>query len=416
MKPDHDFLIVGAGVIGSSTGYYLKKLLPEAEVTIIDMNNRPGAGNTSKSAALYRNIFSSSTSQALAGSSIAYYNNIVKEGSVVNKSSGIQLNPIGYLWLFSRQQWQTTIEARSKLQMERDGMDILDIKDIKEIYEISSEKGEQLPGIHRGIHGHSCGSLSGMGLAEHYSTMFRELGGSCIFNTRMNSLDIAGEEQGYAPWSHVRINGVIEDDGTRHDAKNVVMCTGAWTHDLLVDAGIAPNVFPKKRQLFGLKLNSMEQINGPGTMDPLPAVILPAGGVYLKPIPEKDFLVVGCADDLGQPYSMDDPKPDIDYFEKAIRPVLDHYFPALEYSVITQWAGYYSYHWPDKNPVIESVANLTWITGTSGSGIMKADAIGRIGAAKLAGLEYAELANGIRFRVSDLSLRERSVENEFFII
>ncbi len=67
-------------------------------------------------------------------------------------------------------------------------------------------------------------------------------------------------------------------------------------------------------------------------------------------------------------------------------------------------------------PVIESVANLTWVGGTSGSGIMKADAVGRISAAGLQGKEEAVLADGTRFEVSKLSLRRRDVEREELII
>ena len=67
-------------------------------------------------------------------------------------------------------------------------------------------------------------------------------------------------------------------------------------------------------------------------------------------------------------------------------------------------------------PVIESVANITWVGGTSGSGIMKADAIGRIAAARLQGHKDSVLADGSRFRVSKLSLRDREVEKEEMII
>jgi FAD-dependent oxidoreductase domain-containing protein 1 len=55
-------------------------------------------------------------------------------------------------------------------------------------------------------------------------------------------------------------------------------------------------------------------------------------------------------------------------------------------------------------------------SGTSGSGIMKADAVGRIAAAGLIGYEEAVLADGTRFKVSRLSLRNRDVEMEELII
>jgi glycine/D-amino acid oxidase-like deaminating enzyme len=52
-----DYIIIGAGVIGSSTAFYLKSALPGSRILLIDRNHT--AGNTAKSAALYRNFFSS---------------------------------------------------------------------------------------------------------------------------------------------------------------------------------------------------------------------------------------------------------------------------------------------------------------------------------------------------------------------
>ncbi|MDL5501932.1 MAG: FAD-dependent oxidoreductase, partial [Candidatus Methanoperedens sp.] len=87
-----DFIINGAGVIGSATACYLKKALPGSKILLIDRNHTAGAGNTAKSAALFRNFFSSRINRALAGSSISYY---------LELGSKVQLDPIGYLWLFS---------------------------------------------------------------------------------------------------------------------------------------------------------------------------------------------------------------------------------------------------------------------------------------------------------------------------
>ena len=89
-----NFGIIGAGVIGSSTAYYLKKALPEKRILLIDRNHMAGAGNTAKSAALYRNFFSSRTSRVLAAGSIRYYFDL---------GDKIHLDLIGYLWLFSEE-------------------------------------------------------------------------------------------------------------------------------------------------------------------------------------------------------------------------------------------------------------------------------------------------------------------------
>ena len=128
-------------------------------------------------------------------------------------------------------------------------------------------------------------------------------------------------------------------------------------------------------------------------------------------------MILGLADDLGQPYSMDDRSNDEEYFNRGIVPVIEHYFPDLkDWELKMRWAGHYSYHWPDKNPVIESMQNITWAAGTSGSGIMKADAVGRITASKVLNIKTADLHDGSRMLVSDLSLKYRNVENESFVI
>ncbi|MEM3553957.1 MAG: FAD-dependent oxidoreductase, partial [Candidatus Bathyarchaeia archaeon] len=66
----------------------------------------------------------------------------------------------------------------------------------------------------------------------------------------------------------------------------------------------------------------------------------------------------------------------------------------------------------DGHPVIFEERDLIVVGGASGSGIMKADAIGRIAAALYNGEEYALLFGDRKFKVSDLSIKERRVEPE----
>ena len=73
----------------------------------------------------------------------------------------------------------------------------------------------------------------------------------------------------------------------------------------------------------------------------------------------------------------------------------------------------------DKNPVVfkaNGIDGLQVVAAGSGSGIMKADAIGRIAAALYNDLEYAELFGGSKFKVSRLGLEERDVDKEDFVI
>ncbi len=80
---DFDYIIAGTRVVGSSIAYYLKSELPENNILLLDRNYTVGAGNTARSATLYRNFFSLFTSRMLAGSSIKYYLELC-EGILIN--------------------------------------------------------------------------------------------------------------------------------------------------------------------------------------------------------------------------------------------------------------------------------------------------------------------------------------------
>ncbi len=401
-----DYIIVGAGVIGSSTAYYLKKALPGKKILLLDRNHTAGAGNTAKSAALYRNFFSSNTSRMLAGSSIKYY---------LGLGDKVKLDPIGYLWLFSKDQWAASRKTIERLDPQENKFEILSRGAIGEILRINYQAKDHFPDVHAGIFCHLCGSLSAMALAQDYASEFKSMGGEVSFNTDIKKFNLTGQKSRYAPWDEVYVDGIVDQEGNTYSAKEFIIATGAWTHDLLAPLGIASGILPKKRQLFALKIEDPAQFLTDQARKP--AIILPAGGVYIKPVIDRNIIIAGCADDLGQPFLMSDPEPDPLYFHSAIEPVLKHYFPGLRDSMLSlKWAGYYDYHWPDMTPVIESVANLTWVGGTSGSGIMKADAVGRIAAARLQGHDEAVLADGTMFKVSRLSLRDREEEKEELII
>ena len=73
----------------------------------------------------------------------------------------------------------------------------------------------------------------------------------------------------------------------------------------------------------------------------------------------------------------------------------------------------------DKNPVVfkpEGISGVLVVTAGSGSGIMKADAIGRITEALYRGEEYADLFGNTSFKVSRLGLKNRDVDKEYFVI
>ena len=148
---NYDYIIVGAGVIGCSTAYYLKKKNPNLNILIIEKNQRAGFGNTAKSAALYRNLFSSKTSRKLSTSSINFYYKI---------SDNIKLHKSGYLWLFSEEQWEANKNIINKLDKENLEIEIFQKEDIGKYLNINFLSSKNFQNIRNCIFCKKCGSLS----------------------------------------------------------------------------------------------------------------------------------------------------------------------------------------------------------------------------------------------------------------
>jgi len=121
---------------------------------------------------------------------------------------------------------------------------------------------------------------------------------------------------------------------------------------------------------------------------------------------------------LGRAFSYeDDPQPEDNFWEFGIHQVLRKYLPQFDgLKPHNAWAGHYVYQTADRTPVAFESNNCIVVSGDSGSGIMKADALGRVAAALYAGHSFAELHGGRRFDVNQIGVKHRRVEYERFVI
>lgn len=152
--------------------------------------------------------------------------------------------------------------------------------------------------------------------------------------------------------------------------------------------------------------------------DALPLTVLPRAGVYLKAELTEGSIWLGCADNIGRGFKLeDDPQPEEDYYTNNIYHILVRYYPCFEdLRPVNMWAGQYAINGYDGIPVVADYPGLIYVGAASGSGIMKCDALGRIVGATHAWREHAELYNGVKFRCSDLGIHKRNVDREEFII
>jgi len=422
-----DILVIGAGVLGLSSAYYMKKRDPSKNIIVIDKYSGPGQGNSAKSEGGFRNIFTSETNYLLSDASIEAFKELEEKGH------DIKLEFIGYLWLFSQRQYDSIKPAIEAVTKRGNSVRVYSKDDLREmipalVTDFEEDEEAELLGIEdvaMGVYGEKCGGLDADALVRAYERMFIELGGEVMYNTEAKELLVKPEEELGLPgepfvWQEKKIVGVSTNKG-EIIAEKTVLAIGAWANTLLEPVGMDSFQRPKKRQIFAFKdpkLDQLLEIKGFNEHDVMPLTILPKANILFRPELSEGSIWLACADEMGRKFELEeDPQAEEDYYTNDIYYVLVKYFPCFEdVRPMNMWAGQYAINSLDETPVLFENPGLYYIGAASGSGIMKADSLGRILDALVAGEEEAELFGGRKFRVSDLGIKKRHVEHEEFVI
>jgi FAD-dependent oxidoreductase domain-containing protein 1 len=423
-----DTLVIGAGIMGLSSAYYMKKRDPSKKIIVIDKYSGPAQGNSAKSEGGFRNMFTSETNYLLANSSIDFFFHCEKE-----MGYNLNLESIGYLWLFSAEQYERikhAVEAMKKRGVE---LSVLNRDEIEAsmptlvTYFSDDEEAEMLglKNIDFGIMGKKCGSLDPDAVVRAYESEFLKLGGEVMYATEATGLIVQPEVELGIPgepfvWQEKIITGAKTSKGEIKAGHTVVAC-GVWSHTLMDPVGLESFQRPKTRQIFAFKNPKLEVImktEGLNHENVLPLTILPIAGIYLKAELTEGSLWLGCADTVPRKFELEeDPQAEEDFYLNNVYHALVQYFPEFEdVRPINAWAGQYAINSLDETPVIYKEKGLLYVGSGSGSGIMKGDSIGRIADALLAGEEEAVLFGGAKLPVANLGVKSRCVEPEEFVI
>ena len=398
MTPHPQVIIVGAGILGLASAYHILQNQSGLGLLVVERFPGPGLGDTAKSAAAFRDMFSSPVNRALSQGSIAAYDRIQAD------SSGIGLKKIGYLWLMTARQAEERRGVLAAMAQAGVQFETLDLPELsKRLPEL------RLLDLSQGILGNNCGILDPLKLARFYEEGMLRLGGQVHYRR---------EVTGFSRDARGQING-IEMGEEVIPGGTVIIATGAWTGRVLARAGLIAPVIPIKRQLFSVpaRKEALARLLNTATFSShhlLPFTILPEGA-YLRP--ERASFILGFANE-DQPPGLEEPaRAQRGFFEARIRPQVERYFPDFQGLAPSHaWAGHYDEHPPDSTPFVARLGGALVVGGSSGSGVMKADSLGRIAAAALVGQEAVELGLGGHFRVSDLGLKDRAVPPEEFVI
>jgi glycine/D-amino acid oxidase-like deaminating enzyme len=422
---EYDAVIVGAGVIGLSTAYHIKRRNPNAKVLVVDKFNAAGQGSTAKSMSAFRCLFSSPVNYVLSDSSVDFYVHVQTDLGV-----DLKLFFVGYLWLLGEDDFAemapilTGLAAKSLKYKEYNAEELA--KRLGLTISLRGDEEAELMGlkdVYKGIFIPKAGIVDADCIVKFYEEEFIRLNGEIRYGVKVESfiveafkpLGIAGEP---FFWQESRVSGVKTDSGIIR-AKKTILAAGPWISQLLETVGIECFIKPKKRQVFALEAKNpllrrllfTQEFNSIGC---IPFTILPKPRVLIRPFPTEGIFWLSYADDFPRAFKLEeDPQPEKNFYQYGIYQVLVKYFPQFkDCRPYSAFAGLYEINTLDGHPVIFEERDLIVVGGASGSGIMKADAIGRIAAALYSGEEYALLYGGRKFKVSDLSIKERCVEPE----
>jgi len=423
----YDVLVVGAGVIGLSIAYHIKQSHPDLSVLIIDRKSAPAQGDTAKSMAAVRDTFTSDVNRLLASSSIDFYKHVQTK-----LEFDLDLELIGYLWLLTESQFKSFESVASGMTEQGIRFKVLEPNELSGmipdlVLNPSSEQSKlmNLESIHKAVLGSDCGTVAPDLIAKFFETEYRKLNGEFQFGVEAKALRLVAKQSLDLPgepyvWQNKSIAGIETAKGPIL-ADVTVIAAGARTGMLFDPIGIDCHMKPKKRQIFQLKGSSLDRllnVKGFNEENTIPFTILPKGGVVFRPVRGEKAFWVSAADDVGRGFSFEEePSAEDAYFTMNIYPILSEYFPCFtNVRPSNSWAGFYDINSLDGTPIVDKIDNCILATGMSGSGIMKADSIGRFAAAIYDGKKEATLFGDRTISTNRLGLTNRNVGQEQFVI
>jgi FAD-dependent oxidoreductase domain-containing protein 1 len=380
-------LIIGGGVIGSATAYFLAAR-HGLRATVLERDPSYRRASSALSASSIRQQFSTEINIRLSQASLAFYRRIGDELAVDGNRPDIGLVERGYLFLATAAGVEAlranqAVQAACGVQAS-----LLDAAALR----------RRLPWL--ATDDLAAGSLgeAGEGWFDGYSVLQAFRRKAIALGARFELADVVRiEAAGDAKRLHCA-------DGRRFDGEALAIAAGAWSAPLAAQLGFVLPVAARKRDVFVFA--------SPAQLPGCPLVIDPSG-VWFRP--EGRGFICG-APPRGKDID-DAPLEAIDHglFDETIWPTLARRVPAFEALRATgAWAGYYEYNTFDQNGIVGRLPGEgNFIAcGFSGHGIQQAPAAAQALAELIAHGRYEslDLAPLAPQRIAEgRPLRERNV-------
>ncbi|MGX6444399.1 NAD(P)/FAD-dependent oxidoreductase [Neobacillus sp. K501] len=378
-----DIIIVGGGVMGSSTAYSLRKNGYTGRIIVFEKDPIYEFSSTSRSAGGIRQLYTTAINIQISRYSLQVYKNFPKRMEIDGEPFEINFRQRGYLFLGTAHmlpalQKQVTLQNQFGVpSVVLSANELLNI--IPELY---------IDDLAGGLYCYEDGYLDPYSVMQGYRKNAQRMGVEYI----SEEVDTILTEQN-------QVTGIRLVNGAEYKSPIAINCAGAWGVYLSDKMGIPLPVHPLKRQIFQFDTTQPLQKEMPLTVDPT--------GVYFRH--EGDKILTGFSEDV---------EPGIDFsvkrslFYDEMWPILASRVKNFEQVKVTSaWAGLYSFNTVDHNAIIgnhPTMKGYYMALGFSGHGMQQAPGVGQ-------GL--AELIHNGKYETIDFTpLRfERFAENDLVL-
>ncbi len=356
MQQSWDVIIVGGGVIGSSSAYFLASNPGfTGSVLVVERDPTYQTGSTARSVGGIRQQFSTPENILMSQFAARFMANLPETLAVNGELADVPFIQNGYLVLASDNGVET-LKANVDIQHSHNAPTVL--MDVAEL----SARFHWLNTV-----GLAAGSFGPRdeGWTDPYALLQ-------AFKKKARSLGVTYAEDDVTTINRdgEKVTGVTLASEDILSAGWVVNATGPFAATSAKTADIAMPVHPRKRMLF--------VVDCPNPPEGLPLTFDP-NGTYVRP--EGQYFICGKAPEADNDPDCLDFDVDYDFFDEVIWPTLANRVPAFEaLKVVNAWAGHYAYNTLDQNAIIgvhPDVSNLVFANGFSGHGLQQSPAVGR---------------------------------------
>lgn len=354
----YDVVIVGGGVMGSSTAWHLLSEAPGMRVAVVEPDPAYAGAASSFASGGVRQLFSRAENVLMS----RYTHEIIDSWADWTPPSGetdpaevpdLGWHPNGYLFVTDHDlsdQLHADYQQQKSLGVENLWLEPDELRERYPLIETSD--------LGPAVLSPRDGWLAPSALLEGMARRARRLGATFI---RDRVVEIERDAK--------RATGVRLESGSRIEADNVVNVAGVWATDLSAQLGLMVPVEPMRR--FDHYVESPMDFAGyPFIKDPAGLAIRPEGPGLTAAL--VDFSTPG-----GWDLSIDK-----SWFEETVWPALVERVPnADQLKLVSTWSGHYDQNRLDGQMILDrwtgELDNYFIATGFSGHGLMHAPAVGR---------------------------------------